>query len=148
MSTITVDNNTIRVEEVDGQKYYCAKDLCQTLGIKNCGSATTYISSIDKTYISFCIESKTRKCRKIPQKLLFLSTNGAKELLLRTRSPHAHKLSNLLNIKMDTKYECKEGATVKQVLQVFSGEIMKTQQSCGPYRIDLFPRVLFGCRVR
>ena len=68
----------------------------------------------------------------------FLTIKGAKELLLKSRSPHAYKLSNLLNIKMDTKYECKEGGTIKQVLQVFSGEIMKTQQSCGPYRIDLY----------
>ena len=74
----------------------------------------------------------------ISQTMNFLSSDGLKHLLFSTRSPNAHKLACMCNIKLDTKYESKEASTLQVLEKAFRGEYILFQHVVGKYRIDMY----------
>ena len=134
-SNMEVAGIVIRTEEYDGETYYCARDICSVLDIKNVTAAVRNIASAEKTIISIVVFGNNMSQKR---KMHFLSLNGLKHLIFKTRSINAHKLAHVCNIEMDTKYESKEASSLQVIEKAFSGEYMIFQHIVGKYRIDMY----------
>lgn len=130
-SIIKIDNYEIRIIHENKEIYYCAKDICLILGMKNNRQACSRIDSEQKKAIKV-------KTNGGLQKSIFLTETGLKQLLLGCRSPYCDKIAHLCNISIDTKFECKEASTIKLILKIFKGEKMKLQYPVSKYFIDLY----------
>jgi very-short-patch-repair endonuclease len=131
-SVIKVDDHEIRIITENQIIYYCAKDICNILKLKNNRDVVTKINNNDKKLI-IINDSINRK-----QTTTFLTEIGLKHILFSSRSLYCDTVAHLCNISMNTKFECKEASTIKLILKIFKGEQMKLQYAVNQYRLDLY----------
>ena len=122
----------IQVLQDSNRLLFKAKDLGAVLQLGNVNSSLVGVSIKDKVLISNRINGGL-------QKLTYLTCDGAKQLVCRSRSVHAPKLAKLLGIVViDNMYVPVETSAVNYLLKVFEGLTVVPQYNCMGYRIDLY----------
>ena len=120
------------VLEKDNKKFYKAIDIGKILCIVNIRNS---ICNYDSKYK--CIFNV--KTQGGNQDMSFLTFDGLKLLLNKTRSHNAIKLAKVFNLEvLNTFSECIETKTTSQIITVFKYEKIKNQYKCNNYRIDLY----------
>ena len=112
--------------------WFCAKDVANVVGIKCIHSVLRFYHLKDKT--TFRIDTNGG-----PQKVMYISPNGLKQLLFKSRRPEADNLAIAISIDLNNiKYTCVESDVLKAIEETFDGEEMVKQYRIGKYYIDLY----------
>jgi very-short-patch-repair endonuclease len=116
----------------DKSIWFCAKDVADVMGIGNVHQSVSRFHKCDK-----------RKFEKDtnggPQIVLYLSENGLKRILSKSRRNGASDLMKALGLNVHhIKYSCMEADVLKAVEETFAGQEMIKQHSVGKYFIDLY----------
>jgi very-short-patch-repair endonuclease len=118
--------------EKDNIKFYKARDISKILCLVNINGAIRFFDERYKHIFNI-------KTKGGYQDLNFLTLDGIKLLLNKSRSKNAIELAKILNIEiLNTFNECIETKTITQIITVFKYENIKNQYNCDKYRIDLY----------
>ena len=81
----------------------------------------------------------TKKRPNISPRTIFLTENGLKSLVIKSRMINANDIAKSLGIDiLNHKYESQEIETIVALTKAFNGEKMRTQFSVLTYRVDLY----------
>jgi very-short-patch-repair endonuclease len=138
---IIIEENKIIIDDIeynymvlekDNEKFYKATDISKILCIVNISSSIKFYDNKYK-----CIFNV--KTQGGNQDMTFLTFDGLKLLLNKTRSHNAIKLAKVFNIEiLNTFSECIETKTISKIITVFKYEKIIKQYKCNNYRIDLY----------
>jgi len=131
---VTIDDieYTYMILEKDNVTFYKARDISNILCIVNISSSIKYYDNKYKRIFNV-------KTQGGNQDMTFLTFDGLKLLLNKTRSHNAIKLAKVFNLEiLNTFSECIETNTISQIITVFKYEKIKKQYKCNNYRIDLY----------
>jgi len=131
---VTIDDieYTYMTLEKDNVTFYKATDISKILCIVNIRSSIKFYDNKYKRIFNV-------KTQGGNQDMTFLTFDGLKLLLNKTRSHNAIKLAKLFNLEiLNTFSECIETNTISQIITVFKYEKIKKQYKCNNYRIDLY----------
>jgi len=126
---INIDKKYIRSQIVDNQLYYCAKDLCDYLKLKNVTDFSNFIE--DKKFLK-------AKTNGGIQTLIFLGKEGTKEALLRTHKLVDNQLLKVLDIRLSIKFHKKEISYIRIIIEAFKNLEYQLQYHYDCYFIDLY----------
>jgi very-short-patch-repair endonuclease len=112
--------------------WFCAKDIGKVLGINGIRAVVSNYDSSDKRL--FSLETTGGK-----QKILYISINGLKRLLSRSRKSISVEFAKALGIDVSyVKYTCIENDVLKAIKETFHGEDMLEQYRVDAFLIDLY----------
>jgi very-short-patch-repair endonuclease len=118
------------VIHMNGEYFFKASDIAKYLNIKNPRGIN--ITSSEKIKL----KSQTNGGN---QNVAFLTVNGLKELLVKTRKCNARVLAQIFGIDLNVEtILCDEAQTLSRIQTVFADEEMIEQYQVGNYRIDLY----------
>jgi very-short-patch-repair endonuclease len=116
----------------NGEKLFRATDIANILGLKNIFTSMVSFNKDDTRNI----DAKTNGG---PQNVTYLTINGLKKILIKSRKIKALELAKLCGIDiLSYKVANYENTTISQILDAFNGEEMIEQYSVCNYRIDLY----------
>ena len=121
----------IRNLEIDGEKWFVAKDICHNLDIKDSNTALRSIPDIFKK--KALVQTPGGK-----QTMIMMNENGIVYFVQKCRSIHKDKLIDFLDLKMEIIYDCKESSYLKILSSAFKSFSQKFQFQVGKYRIDWY----------
>jgi very-short-patch-repair endonuclease len=111
---------------------FCASDIGKILKIKNINDALSHFDKDDKHIIKINTNGGM-------QKLKFITFEGFKKLLVKSRKPMVIDFCHKLNLDINTRvYSCIEADTLKCIMDSFQGEEMLNQHNIKSYLIDLY----------
>jgi len=118
--------------------YYKVIDLYHILNITNSRSFIKNINNENKKI--FMTEKINLSGKKVggKQKTSFITLEGVKMVLAKSRSIIANELAKQLCIDVLTRISSYECETIQTILEVFRGESMECQYYINGYRIDLY----------
>lgn len=131
---VTIDDieYTYMTLEKDNVTFYKATDISKILCIINISSSIKFYDNKYKRIFNV-------KTQGGNQDMTFLTFDGLKLLLNKTRSHNAIKLAKVFNLEiLDIFSECIETKTISKIITVFKYEKIKKQYKCNNYRIDLY----------
>lgn len=134
MQKIIVNNISydVRIFKENDITLYCINDIGKILNIKNPRSSFSSISTKDKKQI------KT-KTNGGDQLITFITLNGLKLYLLKSRSKMAIELATYFDIDINNIYNIPiENSTLTYIIKTFKGEKYTLQYVVQKYRIDLY----------
>lgn len=116
----------------DQKIWFAARHVGSLLELKNIRAIIQSYDANEKNIFNI----KTSGGR---QDAVFLSLNGLKRLLVRSRKTKANELAKLIGIDIvDTKYTCIESDVISSIEYALEGYKMIKQYSIGKYFIDLY----------
>ena len=117
----------------DGCYWFQANHVAKSIDLSNIRDSIKFFEDGSE---KMTVEASTNGGK---QKLLFLSENGVKKLIVRSRKPIALVLAKAMGF---TTFDCKvatiEASTILQIMQAFDGHEMKHQFMVNKYLIDLY----------
>jgi hypothetical protein len=126
---VTIDDieYTYMTLEKDNVTFYKATDISKILCIVNIRSSIKFYDNKYKRIFNV-------KTQGGNQDMTFLTLDGLKLLLNKTRSHNAIKLAKVFNLEiLNTFSECIETNTISQIITVFKYEKIKKQYKCNNY---------------
>jgi very-short-patch-repair endonuclease len=118
--------------------YYKVIDLYHILNVSNSRAFIKNINNENKKL--FPIEKVNLSGEKVggKQKTRFITLDGVKMILGKTRSTIANEFAKQFGIDVITRISSHECETIQTILEVFRGESMECQYYVNGYRIDLY----------
>ena len=113
------NSNTVRTTEIEGEVWFCAKDICDVLEIKNVSDACKKLRDTEQTTIAL-----TDSGSNYSHQALFVSESGMYKLILRSRKPQAEAFADwvtsevLVSIRKTGKYEAPEAKPEPEARQL------------------------------
>ena len=118
-------------EEKEPYCLFCAPDIGKIIKIKNMNECLRNFNK-DKTIIKINTKGGI-------QKVNFITFEGLKRLLVKSRKPSVIDFCHKLNLDINTRvYSCIEADTLKCIMDAFQGEEMLNQHNIKSYLIDLY----------
>ena len=102
------NSNTVRTTEIEGEIWFCAKDICDVLELKNVSKACEKLRDSEMNTITLSDGNRGNPLT------LFVSESGMYKLILRSRKPQAEAFADwvtsevLVSIRKTGKYEAPE----------------------------------------
>lgn len=122
----------IATKTIDGQVWYCVKDVCNFLQIRNPRHAVGRIASQYKRIVSHQTNGGIQRCG-------FVNIGGLKWLVVGCRCSNAFILAKHFNIeRLNVLCEKLEVVTLHTIENCFKDEKIIKQFSIDQYRIDLY----------
>lgn len=122
--------STVRDEH--SNVWFSATDISKVIGMSN-------IRSVVRMYDESCKRLFSQETNGGKQEKLFISVDGLKRLLSRSRKKVSSDLAEALGFDVNyTKYTCTESDTIKAIKEVFNGEDMIEQFRVNSYMIDVY----------
>jgi very-short-patch-repair endonuclease len=116
----------------DNKVWFSGNDIAKIIGLS---TLRTSIQGYDELHKK-CFTKDTNGGK---QCTIYLSTNGLKRLLVKSRKPEACEFAKTLGLDINhIKYTCIELDFLKAVKETFNGEIIKNQFPVGLYRLDIY----------
>jgi very-short-patch-repair endonuclease len=128
---IMLDNSKIRYVEDKDIKWFVTKDICKILNLSN---VTNAVKNIEKNFKKYHIIKTNGGCQNMNTIIL----DGVKNLLQNCRSINKDKIISILNIDLNTIYDCKESSYLRIISTSFKTFSQIFQYKIGKYRIDLY----------
>ena len=123
-------NYEIRIIKEDNIVLYNLKDISKMILHSN--SRDSIINKLDRV---------KRECKTAggKQQMIFVTENGLKIFISKSRKPRAAELAKYLGMNINDIYtHCFESSTLQSIIYVFKNEKFKAQYSIDKYFIDLY----------
>ena len=112
------NSNTVRTTEIEGEIWFCAKDICDVLELKNVSKACEKLRDSEMNTITLSDGNRGNPLT------LFVSESGMYKLILRSRKPQAEAFADwvtsevLVSIRKTGKYEAPEAKAEPEARQL------------------------------
>ena len=139
MASQTFSELDIRTLLCDGAQYFCAKDVCKSLGYTNPRQAIRVHLSLANVFLLEDLKLSQVGNRVCPH-TRYLNEAGVRELLAKSQQPNAYEIGNKIGVKIESRYMRKELEILKHLIDFLSELAVATefQKTVGRYRVDLY----------